>query len=74
MPVAVLVVEGRAALNDSDEFLRLDRLREAVRGCKDILGQVQHGAPIAIGHADERLPRIGRKRQRLAQHRLCAFQ
>ncbi len=74
MPVAVLVVERRAALHEPCEFVRLDGLRGVVRSRKDILGQIQHRAAVAIRHADQGLARIGRQRQRLAQNRLGPLQ
>ena len=58
----------------ADEFVRLDGLRDVVRSCKDILGKIEHRAAVAIRHADQGLPRIGRKRQRLPKHRLCPLQ
>ncbi len=56
MAVAVLVVERRAALHEGGKLFRLDGLRAVMRGGEHILGEIEHGAAVAVRHADQRPP------------------
>ena len=60
MAVLRLVVDRRAPLHDLDQPRRVQRLARA-RGAPDFLGERQHRAAVAVGHADERLARLRRR-------------
>ena len=64
-----LVVEGRAPLHDVDQPMRVQDLAGPC-GAPDLLGQRQHGAAVAVGHADQRGARFRIERQGLAEKAL----
>ena len=63
MPVPVLVVERRAALDERHKLLRVHRRLACAGGVVDVLGEVQHRPAVAIRHAQQRSPRLRRERQ-----------
>ena len=63
--VLALVVDRRPALDNALQPVRIEHLAFA-RRAPDFLGKGQRGAAVAIGHADERDPRLLVERQRSA--------
>ena len=68
MALLRLVVDRRAPLHDFGEPGGVEALAFA-RGAPDFLGERQCGAPVAVGHADQRGASIGVQRQRPALQR-----
>ncbi|MNV57019.1 hypothetical protein D3C71_1493310 [compost metagenome] len=70
--VLALVVNRGAALHDARQPLGIEGLILA-RRTPDLFGKRQHGAAIAVGHADEACARLLGERQGLTLRLLGAF-
>ena len=72
MALAVLVVDRDAAVEQSGELGRIERLLDLDR--EQRLGLVEHEAAVAVRGRDQGVARLGRERQRAAHQRLGAVE
>ena len=70
MPIAVLVVKRRAALHERHKLSGVQRRRGLMHRGVHVFRQVEHRAPVAIGHARQGFARFRRKRQLAAGYGL----